>query len=106
MVLHGRTGQAEPVGRFELEGILGAEGLGVFNILGLVEDDDMPALAGEGAEIPGEQRVGGDDEVGGGDLAEVTRAVLPLQCEHLKMRGEFLRLGRPVRDDRSGCDDE
>ena len=106
MVFHGRAGKADAVGGLEFAGVLRGERLGVFDILGLVEDEQVPVLFGEQLEIAGEQRIGGEDDVGLFDLAEQGGALQSLEDEHLELGREFRGFIGPVGDDRGGSDDE
>ena len=84
----------------------GCSGRRVLDELGLVEDHRRPIDGGEHIEVAGEQAVGGDDEVTGGECrrrfgAIAVGAVAP--CSMVDgdghRRGEAAGLGLPVVDD-------
>ena len=43
---------------------------GIFDVLGLVEDEDVEVMFDEGVEVAREQCVGGEDEIGCRNLCE------------------------------------
>src|SRR5690606_19749060 len=63
MIFEGGSGETEPVGRRKGAGGLGGPGLGILDVLGLVENDAVPGRADEDCHIPGEKSVGGDDQM-------------------------------------------
>ena len=60
-VFYGGAGEGQPMGGGELQNGFGLGGLGVFDVLGFVEDDAMPGHRLKVGGIPAGQGKGGDD---------------------------------------------
>lgn len=105
-VFEGRAGEQESA-----LGVEGTEGLGVagatiFDVLGFVGDDTLPAVLGENSAIVGEGGVGGEDEivvidVGGGGESRGT-----VVHERAQVRGKFGGFTAPIFHEGGGGDDE
>lgn len=106
VVFHGGAGEAEAVFGAELGGGVGEFGLGGFDVLGFVEDDEVEVVLGELGDVALEEGEGGDDDVGVGDGAELAAAVRAFEGEDPEGRGEFFGFGGPVGEDAGGRDDE
>lgn len=75
-------------------------------MLGFVEDEEVEFLGGEVVEIAVEEGVGGEGDVGVGELGESLMAVVALEDGDFEGRGEFSGLALPVFHDAGGGDDE
>ena len=109
VVLDRRAGERDAVGGGERAGGARLLGLGVLDVLGLVEHDRGPADGPEVLEVTQQQRVARDDD---GMLARRLQERLSPAAAHavvderLQGRREALRLALPVADDRSRTHDE
>ena len=84
-------------------GVLGAA---VFDVLGLVGDDDGEVDAGEEILVAGEGAVAGDDEIGGGEVGGGGEAVVAVVDEDAQRGGEAERFAAPVFEETGGGDDQ
>ena len=90
----------------ELADQLGDFGERVLDGLGLVEDHEMPVLCEKNIAITEEQRIGGEHQIGGGNITEGAGTLWPVQGEQMQMRGKTCRLGAPVRPHARRADHE
>ena len=112
-VLDRRAGERDADGRGAARARPGLLGLGVLDVLRLVEDHAAPLHRfATASRRRGQQAVGGDDEVvvlhlrgegRGLDALDAARAVMD---EHAQARGEARRLVPPVADDGGGADQQ
>jgi len=91
---------------FELAGGLGDFCGGVFDVLGLIEDDEAEVVFFEFFDVALEDGEGGDDDVGVGDVWVEAAALRALEDEGSKGGGEFADFGEPIGDDGGGGDDQ
>ena len=110
VVLHRRAGQGQAGPRLQFLDGPGGDGLGVFDLLRLVQDDEVEGDTGQLVDVPPDQRIAGDQGVRRvrGGLAEQDLA-LGLAALHQgdgKLRGKAAELVDPVVHQRPGGDDQ
>ena len=107
-ILHRRAGQREAVPGWQLEHGAGLVGLGVLDVLRLVEHHAVPVDAGEQLLVAPHQGIGGDDQVVLGGLGAKRLGVLlafrAVMNPGAQARREAFDLFLPVADDRGGRD--
>ncbi|MFT6178148.1 MAG: hypothetical protein ACJA16_005478 [Akkermansiaceae bacterium] len=100
------AGEANAVAASEFAGCFADFGRGVFDMLGLVEDDELELVFFKFFDVALDEREGGDDEVGVGDVGEEFFALGAVEDDAFEGRGKFFGLGKPVGDDGGGGYDE
>ena len=100
-VLDRGAGEGHPAGGGQRPGRPVRPGSRVLHVLGLVEGEAAPGELGQEVAVPGEERVGGDDQVGpadGGQVSAARPAVRAVVDEDRETGGEAGRLPLPVAD--------
>ena len=109
-ILHRRAGQGDTVvGRLKLADGLRLLGLGILDVLRLVEDHVAPGHLPQILHVPPRQAVGADNHVvllGGGHELLTAGAITAVMHHHPQTGGKALDLAFPVADDRGGADDQ
>ena len=96
VILHRRAGETQPVPRLQGAGHPGILRAGIFDVLGLVEDDEMPVRGGEDGFIVEQQRIRAQHEI---VIRQALKMMLPLvavQGQHFERGCEAGGLVRPV----------
>ena len=105
-ILEGSAGEDDPaLGSEEFDG-LGVLGLAILDVLGFVEDDRIKLVGLIAIEVAADESVAGDDQIRFGDALEQGMALVAMEGEHLEIRGKLGGFVGPVRDERSGANDE
>lgn len=85
---------------------MGDFGVGVFDVLGFVEDRELEVVFLEVLDVALEESEGGEDEVGVRDGGEGFAAFGSGEGEDGEGGGELFGFGGPVGDDGGGANDE
>ena len=96
VVFHGCAGQAQAVPGAQLTHHLRGIGIGVFDVLGLVQHHDVPGLLQPALAVALQQRIRCNDQV---VLRHIDRrfvAVSPMQHQHFEIGGEAVGFAPPV----------
>ena len=102
----GGTGHAEAVACRERAGDVGPFGVGVFDVLGFVEDEKVEGLTLEDFLIARQEGIAGDDEVEVREAFEVLLAVAAVGDVDAEAGGEALGFSAPVGHEAGGRHDE
>ena len=108
-ILHGGSREGDAMFRFNASRRPGLLGLGIFDVLGLVEDYRTPGDLLKEGKIPLEEAEGGDHQSltsGGGGKALFAVSRGSVVSQHRKLRGETLRLLAPIVHHRDGADEK
>ena len=106
VVFNGRAGEAEPHARVDAPHGAGRDGIGVLDVLGLVEDDGIELVLLHLFEVAAQQGIGGDDQIRFRDMLEHAFAPGAVDGQAAQMRHELLRFALPVGQHGGGHHDE
>jgi hypothetical protein len=104
VVFQRRAGQRQAVPCLEFARHLVRLRLGILDELGLVHHQQVPVVCQQGLAVAHQQRIGGQHQVGPGDVAEQLGAILAMQDQHLETGGELRRFVAPVGHQAGGGD--
>ena len=96
MVLHGCAGQAQAMPRIEFPHHLRRMGVGVFDVLCLIEHHQMPGLLQPALAVARQQGVGRHHHVVAGHLSSGIVPVLAVQHQHTQRGRKTFGLASPV----------
>ena len=102
VVFQRRAGEAEPVFGDEFARNLGGGTAAVLDVLRLVENHELPALARKQVFVKAQQGIGGEHDIRSRNSAEMLLALGTVQREHAEAGREFLRLAPPVAHQAGG----
>ena len=96
VVFNGRTRKAQAHARLDGPHRTRGDRIRVFDVLRFVKDDGVEEMLFEFLQIPAQQRIGGDDELGPGHFAEHSLAPGAIDDQALEIRHKFLGFAFPV----------